>query len=62
MPRYRQTMSTTIDVIASTPEEATRLIQEQYADWDTNSWWMPSTTVIVPDDDEEFDPINETYL
>jgi hypothetical protein len=59
MTRYRQTMIITIDVEADSIEEATNIAQASYAQWDTNDWWQPSKTVVVPDDNEDYYPINE---
>lgn len=59
MTRYRQTMVITIDVEADSPEEATRIASDSYAEWDTNSWWQPTSTVVISDDDEDWFAINE---
>lgn len=59
MTRYRQTMTFTIDVVADSPEEATRLAQESYEQWDTALWWNPDTTVVIPEEDDDYYPINE---
>ena len=59
MTRYRQTMTFTIDIEADSTEQATRIAQEHYDAWDFTLCWNPDTTVIVPDDDEDFYPVNE---
>ena len=59
MTRYRQTMTFTIDVVADSPEEATEIAQEEYEKWDSVLWWIPDTTVVVHEDDDDYCPINE---
>jgi len=61
MTRYRQTMKITIDVLANSVSEATDIIGEEYEHWDSALLWNPDTTVEVPEDDEDFFPINEEW-
>jgi hypothetical protein len=61
MTRYRQTMKITIEVLADSVSEATDIIREEYEQWDSALLWNPDTTVEVPEDDEDFFPINEEW-
>ena len=59
MTRYRQTMTFTIDVVADSPEEATRIAQETYERWACYRRWRPDTTVVVLNEDDDYYPVNE---
>lgn len=57
MNRYRQTMTITIEVLAENPQKATEIASDAYFDFD--HFWTPDSTVIVPEEDDDFFPINE---
>lgn len=57
MKRYRTTMTITIDVLADNEQEATQIAGDSYFDWD--HLWMPDSTVEIPEDDDDFYPVNE---
>ena len=57
MKRYRTTMTIIIDVLADNLQEAAQIAGDSYFDWD--HFWMPESTVEIPEDDDDFYPINE---
>ena len=50
-------MTITIDVLADNEQEATQIAGDSYFDWD--HFWMPDSTVEIPEDDDDFYPIND---
>lgn len=58
MKRFRQTMIVEFDVLANDEREASRLIDSYIFDQPDALDWNPSNTVIVPEEDDYFSPIN----